>query len=58
MLASTQIAHVVMLYTNTSGKYVAHRQQYRSTLRAHRRGGILVGDRGAGDASVAITDHL
>ena len=58
ILASTQMAQVVILYTNTRGKYVAPKQQYLSHFRAQRRGGILEGDREDGDASVAITLYV
>lgn len=34
-LASTETAQVVRPYTNASGKYVAIKQQPRSTFRAH-----------------------
>jgi hypothetical protein len=58
MVASTQTAQLVRLYTKTRGKYVAPRQQYLSHFLAQRRGGILVGDLEGldrGVASVAIT---
>ena len=55
IVASTQTAQVVILYTKTKGKYVAPKQQYRSHFLAHLRG-ILDGDRGGlRGARVAIT---
>lgn len=56
MPASTQTAHEVNPYTNTSGKYVRVVQQYRSTLLAHPRLRMVrEGDAGGdGEPSVAI----
>lgn len=49
MLASTDTAHVVKPYTKAKGKYVAMRQQPRSTLRAHGRTRRFKADGGDGD---------
>ena len=56
MVASTYTAHVVRLYTNASGKYVATAQQRRSHFRAQflvrLRKGVGGGD---GDVERLIT---
>lgn len=49
ILASTDTAHVVKPYTKARGKYVATRQQPRSTLRANGRTRRLKADGGDGE---------